>query len=216
LLNGKPFVITRTKTSTKGALVFQLDGRDLTTQSIKDTQAIIDENIGVGPQINHGQFAMNGLLEATDVKLKEELSLVVPLSLWQQGVTLARAKSREASKKLSEFEGMIRVRSSDVEELMKPRHEAEAKSLAKQTAFERVEAQLNEEIGEYCDIEGITGGNYIQVTCDIKMDDGLEPRRIVHGKARNKTLCFALVSWSRAQRWAVYRCRLDCSPCLGF
>jgi hypothetical protein len=29
----------------------------------------------------HGQFAMNGLLEATDAKVKEELSLVVPLNI---------------------------------------------------------------------------------------------------------------------------------------
>jgi hypothetical protein len=28
----------------------------------------------------HGQFAMNGLLEATDARLKEELSLVIPLT----------------------------------------------------------------------------------------------------------------------------------------
>ncbi len=53
----------------------------------------------------HGQFAMNGLLEATDAKVKEELSLVVPLNIWQEGVSIARANSDEASKKSSEFVG---------------------------------------------------------------------------------------------------------------
>jgi hypothetical protein len=37
----------------------------------------------------HGQHSMNGLLEATDAKLKEELSLIVRLALWQQGMMLA-------------------------------------------------------------------------------------------------------------------------------
>jgi len=158
-LNGKPFVITRTKTSTKGALVFHLDGQDLTTQSIKDTQTVIDERICFGPLLArtmfHGQFAMNGLLEATDAKLKEELSLVVPLSLWQQGATVARAKSREASKKSAEFEGMISLRSSDVDELMKRRDEAEAKVSAQQTTFELLEAQVNEETREIREAAGL-------------------------------------------------------------
>lgn len=152
-LNDKPFVITRTKTSTKGALVFHLDGEDLTTQSIKETQAIIDDNLGVGTQIVartmfHGQFAMNGLLEATDARFKEELSLIVPLSLWQQGATTARAKSREASKKSAEFEGMISLRSSDVDDLVKRRDEAESSLTARQSLFEQMEARVMEEIGE--------------------------------------------------------------------
>jgi hypothetical protein len=46
-LNDKPFVITRTKTSTKGSWIFHLDGKDLTTQAIKDTQAIVEDNLGV-------------------------------------------------------------------------------------------------------------------------------------------------------------------------
>jgi len=44
---------------------------------------------------------------------------------------------------------------------------------------------------EYGDIEKITGGNYIQLICDIKMDDGLEPRRIVCGKGTK--LCALLL-----------------------
>ena len=140
--------------------MFHLDGEDLTTQSIKDTQAVIDESLGVGPQIVartmfHGQFAMNGLLEATDAKLKEELSLIVPLSLWQHGATLARAKSREASKKSAEFEGMISLRSSDMEELTRRRDEAEEKLSVQQASFEEMEKQVNEEIRNIREEAGI-------------------------------------------------------------
>ena len=150
-LNGKPFVITRTKTSSKGTLVFRLDGKDLTTQSIKETQAVIDEQFGVGSQLVarsmfHGQHTMNGLLEATDAKFKEELSLIVPLALWQQGTTLARARSRDASKRADEFGGMISLRSSDLEELIKRRDEAKMKAAAQQVLFESMEALLKDEI----------------------------------------------------------------------
>jgi hypothetical protein len=57
----------------------------------------------------HGQFAMNGLLEATDARLKEELSLVIPLNIWQEGVSIACANSREALEKSSGFEIMVRL-----------------------------------------------------------------------------------------------------------
>jgi DNA repair exonuclease SbcCD ATPase subunit len=140
------------KTSSKGALVFQLDGKNLTTQSIKETQAAIDEKLGVGSQIVartmfHGQHSMNGLLEATDAKLKEELSLVVPLALWKQGTTLARARSRNVSKKAAEFGVMVSLRSSsDLEELIKHRDEAKMKAAAQQVSFERMEALLNDKI----------------------------------------------------------------------
>jgi hypothetical protein len=83
---------------------------------------------------------MNGLLEATDAKLKEELSLVVPLNIWQEGVSIARANSREASKKSSEFEGMVHLRSSDFDDLVKRRDNAEAKRSIQQVVFERTEA----------------------------------------------------------------------------
>ena len=94
----------------------------------------------------HGQFAMNGLLEATDAKLKEELSLVVPLNIWQEGVSIARANSREASKKSSEFEGMVHLRSSDFDDLVKQRDNAEVKRSIQQVAFERTEARIKDEI----------------------------------------------------------------------
>jgi hypothetical protein len=58
----------------------------------------------------HGQHSMNGLLGATDAKLKKGLSLVVPLALWHQGMMLARARSRDASKKAAEFGVMISLR----------------------------------------------------------------------------------------------------------
>ena len=44
---------------------------------------------------------------------------------------------------------------------------------------------------EYGDIESITGGNYIQLVCDIKIDADLVPRRIVRCKGSN--LCALLL-----------------------
>lgn len=96
----------------------------------------------------HGQHSINGLLEATDVSLKEELSLVVPLSMWQQGASLARAKSREASKKASEVGGMIQLRTNDLDDLKKRRDEAEVEASKKRESWEHLDRQVTEKIRE--------------------------------------------------------------------
>ncbi|CAB9505524.1 expressed unknown protein [Seminavis robusta] len=130
-LNGKPFVITRTKTPKKTGLAFFLDGQDLTTQSAKETMAVIEEKLGVSAPILartmfHGQHALNELLEATDAKLKEELSLIVPLELWQGAGTLARSKGRTATKKENELQGMLALRTDDMEKLQNRYNRADA------------------------------------------------------------------------------------------
>jgi DNA repair exonuclease SbcCD ATPase subunit len=150
-INSSPFTITRTKLASKGNLVFHLDGVDLTTQSVKETQAVIEEKLGVNPQILartmfHGQHALNGLLEATDAKLKDELSLLVPLGLWQDIATLARAKARESGKRASEFNGMISMRAEDVEKLSLRRNQAEETLLKKQIELDTLEVQFQAEI----------------------------------------------------------------------
>jgi len=122
LINNIPFFISRTKATSKSDLVFHVDDADLTTQSTKETQALIEERLGVDAHILtrvafHGQHGINDLLEATDAKLKDELSLLVPLDLWQQAASIARLKSRQAKKKIDEFEGMIRLRKADIDTL---------------------------------------------------------------------------------------------------
>lgn len=101
-------------------MVFLFGEKDLTAQSAKETQVLLEEKLGVGPQVLsrtmfHGQHALNELLEATDAKLKDELALVVPLAIWREAVTLARNRVREATKRSDELSGMLSVRSEDLE-----------------------------------------------------------------------------------------------------
>jgi DNA repair exonuclease SbcCD ATPase subunit len=145
-INGFPFSISRTKTASKGDLVFHHDGKDLTTQSVKETQLMIDEKLGVGSQILartmfHGQHAMNDLLESTDAKFKEELSLLVPLELWQKATSLARKKSRDAKTSASELNGMIKMRAEDVDKLRGRTDQAGQKLQEKKAALENLEEQ---------------------------------------------------------------------------
>ena len=121
-VNSINFVITRTKGGRKGGLEFILDGEDLTKQAIKDTQIAINESLGVGPQILartifNGQHAMNGLLETTDARLKEELSVIVPLELWQSAASIARSKGRSLLADASKYQAMHSLRSKDVDAL---------------------------------------------------------------------------------------------------
>jgi DNA repair exonuclease SbcCD ATPase subunit len=149
-INNAPFTITRTKTLYKGSLVFQVNGVDMTTQSVKETQVLIEEQLGISPQILsrtifHGQHSQNELLEATDAKLKEELSVVVPLGLWQEGATMARAKSRDASKKAAELTGMINLRTGDVQKLTNRMAAANEVVQAKQKDLDALQRLLNDE-----------------------------------------------------------------------
>jgi len=157
-LNEKKFLISRTKTSTKSALVFSLDGVELTTQSAKETQQLIDENLGVSPQILartmfHGQHSLNGLLEATDSKLKEELSLIVPTDLWQTGAKLARTKGLAAVRTISEFDGMIKVREGDLNSLRERLDTATRNAIQKRNKYNELTTKADNLCDETNDVK---------------------------------------------------------------
>jgi hypothetical protein len=152
-LNGMDLTISRTKTLSKGSLSFLLGGEDLTTQSVKETQAVIDEKLGVGAQVLartmfHGQHALNGLLDATDSKLKDELSLVVPLSFWQDAVSVSRKKGRMAAKKGAELDGMNAVRTEDLVKVQRRLHDAETALTVKEATYKETETRLGAELDE--------------------------------------------------------------------
>ena len=127
------------------------NGEDVTTQSIKETQALIDEKLGINQQVLartlfHGQHAMNELLEATDAHIKEELSLVTPLTSWQEAVSEARKLGRTASKRVAEVEGMISIRSGDLEESQR-RLEVEVDALrSAELAFAEVQSEYKKNV----------------------------------------------------------------------
>jgi DNA repair exonuclease SbcCD ATPase subunit len=156
-INEIPFVISRSKTASKGNLFFQVDGVDLTTQSVKETQAVVEERLGVdahilGRTVFHGQHIVNDLLESTDTKLKEELSLLVPLGLWQQASSVARSKSRLARRRCDELGGMLRLRTGDVDELSRKADAAKERWEIKQKSLDSAKRKLEEEMNENQDL----------------------------------------------------------------
>ncbi|GKY91347.1 hypothetical protein MPSEU_000106900 [Mayamaea pseudoterrestris] len=121
-LNGVGFSVTRSKTSSKSGLIFLLDGQDVSAQSAKETQALFEEKLGVDARILartifHGQHSIDDLLEATDTKLKDELSMLVPLNIWQEAAAKARKLGRAASKRIDEIRGMLTIRTGDLDRL---------------------------------------------------------------------------------------------------
>jgi DNA repair exonuclease SbcCD ATPase subunit len=157
-LNGIKFSITRTKTSTRGTLSFFFDNADLTRQSIKDTQDMINEKLGINPQVLvrtvfNGQHALNELLDASDTKLKDELSLVVPLSIWQDALLLSRQKLRDLGKRISELDGMISVRSDDVVKMKMRLEEAKSRYEAELSNHEYSRILLESEIESLSNLE---------------------------------------------------------------
>jgi DNA repair exonuclease SbcCD ATPase subunit len=152
-LDGHPFILSRTKTASKGELLFQFDGEDFTTLSVKETQALVEETLGVDAHLLsrtmfHGQHGMNDLLEATDAKLKDELSLVVPLGLWQVASTMARSKTRQARKKGDEVSGMIELRKEDVQQFAARLSPAKGLKVEKEHSFDEFKNRIAEELEE--------------------------------------------------------------------
>ena len=168
-INDIPFEVTRSKTASRGGdLTFTVNDEDMTTQSVKETQAVLEEKLGVDTHILtrvafYGQHGMNDLLEATDSKLKEELSIVVPLELWQQATSLARAKSRQARKKVDEIEGMMRLRKSDIDALSMKVERAKQNRDFKQRSLIEAKERIKREITRMQDM--------IEQTSSINVED---------------------------------------------
>lgn len=144
-INSKSFTVKRTKgTSSKSSsLTFVLDNSDLTRQSSKDTQALINEHFNIKSQILPrtifmGQHMVGGLLESSDAKLKEELSYLLSLDLWQHSASLSRSKQRRLLQKCSELEGMLSLRGADL-------HRAEEVSRIAKTEMKKQELILENE-----------------------------------------------------------------------
>ena len=151
MLNGENFRITRTKAASKTGLVFVLGEKDLTTQSSRETQELIEETLGVNLQVLsrtvfHGQHLVNGLLEATDSKFKDDLAFIVPVDLWQRATSLARAKARDAAKAVTELSGMTKLREQDLTALHLLRHEALKKKEVLRLAFEAKRQSAQEQL----------------------------------------------------------------------
>jgi DNA repair exonuclease SbcCD ATPase subunit len=127
-VNGVPFEVTRKRGPRVNQLQFVLDGQDLSRQSARETQKAMEEALGLdldflGLAIFCGQHQMNGLLEATDVKLKERLSKVVRLEVWEGLKELAKARLKQGQEEVAAADTQVKVQELDLER--QQREEAE-------------------------------------------------------------------------------------------
>ena len=148
-LNGVDFTLSRSKTRTKGNLVFMLGDRDLTAQSATETQARIEEEFGVSSTILartifHGQHNLNNMLEATDSKLKEELSTVVPMDRWKNAVAASRKKARESKRLASELIGKISIRTADVGEFEQQLEELQEVVMKEESLLRKIANEISQ------------------------------------------------------------------------
>ncbi len=191
-INDSPFVITRSKTASRGGdLTFSINDVDLTTQSIKETQAIVEEKLGVNAHILtrvvfYGQHGMNDLLEATDSKLKDELSMLVPLQLWQQATSLARAKSRQARKRGDEIGGMIRLRQSDIDALSAKLTGAEQSKTLQERNLNEAKERLDRELVRIQDLLDMTSSTNAE-ELQAQLDGTSMDIRMLHEKHETLT-----------------------------
>lgn len=147
LLNDVEFTITRTKSSSKGVLSFQVGEDDLTGQSNKETQARIDEHLGLGSYslaraIFHGQHDIRSILEATDSKLKEELSAVAPLETWKALDALSRKERRDSQNRAVELGGKKEVQKEYLHDFIREFEVASDDTTKQREALLKIESDL--------------------------------------------------------------------------
>lgn len=121
-LNGKPLWVKRRKGARVNQLFLKYDGEDLTRQIAKETQTVLEEDLGISPHvlmrgIFQGQHHMNGLLESTDAQLKEELALLVPMEMWQELASRSRATARKCDDNAARFRERAVTRREDLAQL---------------------------------------------------------------------------------------------------
>lgn len=125
-INGRDFVVSRKKGNRKTELSFMLDGKDMTTLSIKDTQTMIDEHLGIGNNLLarccfYGQHShtQQSLLGLQDTGLKYELGRLVDVRAWIEAAKIVRAKEKVNEEQLREINFNIKTKQ---EELNKALH----------------------------------------------------------------------------------------------
>ena len=117
-VNGKSLVVTRRKGKSVTQLFVELDGNDETRQTVRDTQAVLDEIVGATPSVLRrsvffGQHLLNGLLEATDAALKTELTGALPAGPWREAASDARREGRAAAGEAERQKAKSEMRTAD-------------------------------------------------------------------------------------------------------
>eukprot|EP01035_Chromulina_nebulosa_P028106 gene28106-37043_t len=80
-INGRPFFVTRRRSAKKSELLFSLDGKNLTTQAVKDTQAVmLLQRCCFFGQHSH--------------TLENELSAMVDTAIWAAALQDVKAKDK--------------------------------------------------------------------------------------------------------------------------
>eukprot|EP00903_Cladosiphon_okamuranus_P005576 g5550.t2 len=121
-LNGKPLWLKRRKGARVNQLFLEHDGEDLTRQIAKETQVVLEDDLGLSPHvlgrgIFQGQHHLNGLLESTDAQLKEDLALLVPMDTWQDLASRSRATARKSDEDAARFRERAVTRREDLARL---------------------------------------------------------------------------------------------------
>jgi DNA repair exonuclease SbcCD ATPase subunit len=211
-INDKPFEVTRKRGARRADLAFVLDGKELTTLAVKDTQALIDETLGIGSGLLQrccffGQHShtLQSLLGLTDVRLKSELSCLVDTELWTLAAADVRGRERADRARVTELTVEARVRQEELTRTASVVAEAATGVRQLEAQLERAKAAALAEMGRTRDLIVERFGNATagQLSEDIEANrraadvfrqTALEPLRasVVEGMRRHGATTAAL------------------------
>lgn len=135
-VDGIPFTVERrvVRRGRGGALTFELDGVDKTTQDVRLTQVEIDAALGtelLARAAFYGQSEITALLESSDRAFKEELGKIVDLDIWadakeasRKALASLKATSSEVSKEREVKERYVEQQRAEIAVLENQKHAA--------------------------------------------------------------------------------------------
>ena len=152
-INSSPFRIERRRGAKKVELNFVVDEVDHTQQSVKDTQAIIDDILGVGGGLLqrccfYGQHShtLQSLLGLSDVKLKNELSVLVDTELWSLALQDIKNRDKLGKTRISEIGVETRIRGEETERVKESINEAMKRYRSLETQYHDAANQLEKDL----------------------------------------------------------------------
>jgi DNA repair exonuclease SbcCD ATPase subunit len=192
-VNGVPFQAVRKRGLKTNQLRFVLDGEDLTRQTSKDTQRAMEEALGLDMDflslaIFCGQHQMNGLLEATDVRLKERLSKIVRLGVWEDLKETAKVMAKGYVEQGMSAQTQVRVCELDLE-----RQELEEAELLEMLSMDDSSSSSSSSGGAQ-----LLGGT-IRTLDQVEIELGSLSRQVEEARAAWKESMERREEWARGQ-----------------
>ena len=174
-INGSPFRVERKRGANKVQLNFWVDDKEQTQLSVKDTQATIDDILGVGSGLLqrccfYGQHShtLQSLLGLSDIKLKSEMAALVDTELWTLALQDVKSRDKLCKTRVHEISVEGRIRKEEILRAKKSLEESMKRHRSLELQRDSAVKNFEKEIGKVNATKGIKQNSIDEITKAIE------------------------------------------------